>query len=300
LLSSLSNNQRGIVAICGCMASYTINDVLVKHILRTYPVGETIFVRGVICVLMFGVVALALGSTKQLGLPISRQLAARSACDGLSTAGFIAALAHMQLANIAAVLQIAPLIITALAVLLYREIVGWRRWTAISVGFAGALLVIKPIPSEFNIWAIIGAASALAAAVREIITRQIGRTVPVLAVAFWGGVGITLCGAVFILIEDWRMYATADLLQLSIAAVFVGIAIYLLALGFRDVDLSVVAPFRYSYLLTSALGGYLVFREIPDALTVVGAALIVGSGIYTLHREAVRRRSLTAKATTAL
>lgn len=282
------------------MAAYTVNDVLVKQILRAYPVGETIFVRGLMCIVMFGAVALVLGSAKDLRLPISRKLAARSLCDGLSTAGFIAALAHMQLANIAAVLQIAPLIITALAVLIYREVVGWRRWTAIGVGFIGALLVIKPIPSEFNVWALVGAASALAAAVREIITRQIGRSVPVLAVAFWGGVGITLCGAIFFGFEDWRMYTPADLLQLSIAAIFVGIAIYLLALGFRDVDLSVVAPFRYSYLLTSALGGYLVFREVPDIWTVVGAVLIVASGIYTLHRESVQRRAITAKANTAL
>ena len=122
---------------------------------------------------------------------------------------------------------------------------------------------------------------------------------PVLVVAFWGAVGITLCGAAFVVTEDWRMFAGGDLFQLFVAAVFVGIAIYLLALGFRDVDLSVVAPFRYSYLLTSALGGFLVFREVPDGWTVVGAALIVGSGIYTLHREAVRRRSLTATATPA-
>jgi drug/metabolite transporter (DMT)-like permease len=72
-----------------------------------------------------------------------------------------------------------------------------------------------------------------------------------------------------------------------------------MALGFRDVDLSVVAPFRYSYLITSAVGGYLVFAELPDGWTVFGALLIVGSGIYTLHREAVRRRKLTAEAQTA-
>jgi drug/metabolite transporter (DMT)-like permease len=300
LLSSLSNNQRGIAAICGCMASYTINDVLVKQILRTYPVGEVIFVRGVMCSLLIGAVALAFGHTRQLRAPMSNLLISRSLCDGLSTAGFIAALAQMKLANIAAVLQIAPLIITALSVVLYREVVGWRRWSAIGLGFLGALLVIKPIPSEFNIWAIIGAASAFAAAVREIQTRQIGRAVPVLVVAFWGAVGITACGAVFIVTEDWRMFGGGDLFQLFIAAVFVGTAIYLLALGFRDVDLSVVAPFRYSYLLTSALGGFLVFREVPDAWTVTGAALIVGSGIYALHREAVRRRTLTAKANIAL
>lgn len=281
------------------MASYTINDVLVKQILQTHPVGEVIFVRGVICTLLLGALALAFGHARQLRRTMSRMLAARSLCDGLSTAGFIAALAHMKLANIAAVLQIAPLIITALSVLLYREVVGWRRWTAIGVGFIGAVLVIKPIPSEFNVWAIVGAASAFAAAVREIQTRQIGRAMPVFVVAFWGTVGITLCGAVFAVAEDWRMFTAGELLQLLVAAVFVGGAIYLLALGFRDADLSVVAPFRYSYLLTSALGGYLMFREVPDGWTVAGAALIVGSGIYALHRESVRRRSLTATATPA-
>jgi drug/metabolite transporter (DMT)-like permease len=299
LPSSLSKNQRGIAAICGCMASYTLNDVLVKQLLRSHPVGEVIFVRGVMCTLLLGALALAFGHAQQLRTTMSRMLAARSLCDGLSTAGFIAALAHMKLANIAAVLQIAPLIITALSVVIYREVVGWRRWTAIGIGFAGALLVIKPIPSEFNIWAIVGAASALAAAIREIQTRQIGRAMPVFVVAFWGTVGITLCGAVFAVAEDWRMFAAGELLQLLVAAIFVGIAIYLLALGFRDVDLSVVAPFRYSYLLTSALGGFLMFREVPDAWTVAGAVLIVGSGIYTLHRESVRRRSLTGTATPA-
>jgi drug/metabolite transporter (DMT)-like permease len=299
LPSSLSNNQRGIAAICGCMASYTVNDVLVKQLLLTYPVGEVIFVRGVMCSLLIGAVALAFGNAKALRAPMSRMLASRSLCDGLSTAGFIAGLAHMHLANIAAVLQIAPLIITAISVVLYREVVGWRRWTAIGFGFAGALLVVKPIPSQFNIWALVAAASAVAAAVREIQTRQVGRTVPVLVVAFWGAVAITLCGLAFLVSEEWRMFAGGELFQLFVAAVFVGIAICLLALGFRDVDLSVVAPFRYTYLLTSALGGFLVFREVPDAWTVVGAVLIVGSGIYTLHREAMRRRLLTAEAAPA-
>lgn len=280
------------------MMAYSVNDVLVKQILLTCPAGEVIFVRGVMSILLIGAFAVAFGHARRLGT-MSRPLAVRSVCDGLSTAGFIAALAHMKLANIAAVLQVAPLLITALSVVLYREQVGWRRWTAIGIGFFGALLVIKPIPSEFNIWALIGAASALMAAVREIQTRQIGQSAPVLVVAFWGAVAITLCGAAFAVAEDWRVLAPLELLQLFIAAVFIGIAIYLLVLGFRDVDLSVVAPFRYGYLLTSGVGGFLVFREIPDGWTVAGAVLIVGSGIYTLHREAMRKRDLSAKAVPA-
>jgi len=299
LRSSLSNNQRGIVAICACMASYTVNDVLVKQILRTYPIGEVIFVRGVMSTLLIGAIALAFGHARELRAAISRLLAARSACDGLATAGFIAALAHMPLANLAAVLQIAPLLITALSVVLYREVVGVRRWTAIGVGFIGALLVIKPVPSAFNIWALVGAGSALAAALREIQTRRIGHGLPVLVVAFWGAVAITLCGLFFAVTEDWLMFSASDLIKLFVAAVFVGNAIFLLALGFRDVDLSVVAPFRYSYLITSAIGGYIVFHELPDGWTVVGAVLIVASGIYTLHRDAARRRALMTGPTPA-
>jgi len=294
-VSTLSNNQRGIIAICACMASYTVNDVLVKQILRDYPIGEVIFVRGVMCMLLIGAVAVAMGYATMLRSAMSRLLAARSACDGLSTVGFIAALAHMPLANLAAVLQIAPLMITALSVAFYREVVGWRRWTAIGIGFCGALLVIKPIPSQFNIWAIVGAASALFAALRELQTRRIGHGFPAIVVAFWASVAITICGAFFVAAEEWRMFAPGDLFQLFVAAVFVGIAIYLLAVGFRDVDLSVVAPFRYAYLITSGIGGYIVFRELPDGLTVAGAILIVGSGIYILHREAVRKRMLAAK-----
>ena len=297
--SSLSSNQRGILAICGCMASYTVNDVLVKQILRSYPIGEVIFVRGIMSALLIVVAVLMFGHGRRLRTATSGRLAWRSVFDGLSTAGFIAALAHMQLANVAAVLQIAPLIITALSVLLYRESVGWRRWTAIGIGFAGALLVIKPLPSAFNVWALVGAASALFAALREIQTRRIGQNLPALVVAFWGAVGITMFGPIFAVGETWRTFLAIDLMQLFVAAVFVGIAIYLLAVAFRDVDLSVVAPFRYSYLLTSALGGFLVFGEFPDDLTVIGAVLIVGSGIYTLHREAVRRRALTENAAAA-
>ncbi len=296
---SLSNNQRGVLAIVGCMASYTVNDVLVKQILRTYPVGEVIFVRGMIAVLLIGAVALTLGHRKEIGAALSPLLTARSVFDGLSTAAFITALAHMPLANVAAVLQIGPLLITVLSIVLFRETVGWRRWIAIGIGFIGALLVIKPTPSSFDVWALIAAGSALAAALREISNRRIGHGVPVMVIAFWGAAGIMMFGTVFAVAEDWRMFESGDLAQLFVASVFVGIAIYLMALGFRDADLSVVAPFRYTYLITSAVGGYLVFAELPDGWTVFGALLIVGSGIYTLHREAVRRRKLTAEAQTA-
>jgi drug/metabolite transporter (DMT)-like permease len=296
---ALSANQRGIVAICGSMAAYTVNDAMVKEIARNHPIGEVIFIRGVFTTLLIGTVVLALGHAKELRRVISRPVILRSLCDGISTACFVIALVHMKLADLAAVLQVSPLILAALSVLIYRETVGWRRWSAIAVGFIGALFVIKPTPSAFDVWALVALLAAVSSALRETQTRQIDHSIPTIVIAFMGSIAILLVGLLFAPAERWHAVPAGDVAMLAAAAVFVGIATYLMTLAFRGVDLSVVAPFRYSYLLTSAIAGYLVFNELPDAWSVAGAMLIVASGLYALHREAVRRRELTAKATPA-
>ncbi len=296
----ISANSRGIIALIGGMIVYTINDAMVKQIARDYPVGEVICVRGIMTAIMMGAVMLALGGGRDLLQAVrSKTALVRSLFDGLSTAMFITALTHMPLADLAAILQLSPLILTAISVLFYREQVGWRRWTAIIVGFAGALFVVKPTPSSFDIWAIVALLAATASALRESQTRRIDRSIPTIVIAFMGSVSIVLVGAVLGAGEDWRPMPPRDLGLLAGAAVFVGMATYLVALAFRGVDLSVVAPFRYSYLLTSAAAGYLVFNEVPDLWSAAGAVLIVGSGLYALHREAVRRRELTGQATPA-
>ena len=299
-MSSISANQRGILAVCGSMATYTVNDAMVKEIAQVYPVGEVIFIRGVFTTILIGAVVLALGHARELRLAASKPVMARSLFDGLSTACFVLALVHMKLADLAAVLQVSPLILTALSVVFYREAVGWRRWTAIAVGFAGALFVVKPTTAAFDFWALIAMLAAFSSALRETQTRRIERNVPTIVIALMGSLAIIIVGALFAPTEQWRVMPLRDVALLAAAAVFVGMATYLMTLAFRSVDLSVVAPFRYSYLLTSALAGYLVFNELPDGCSAFGALLIMGSGLYALHREAVRRRDLTAKTTPAL
>ena len=299
-MSPLSANQRGIVALIGGMAAYTVNDAMVKAIAHKYPIGEVIFVRGLMTAILIGGMVAAFGHARNLRLAISKPVITRSAFDGLSTACFITALVHMKLADLAAMLQVSPLILTAFSVLFHREIVGWRRWTAILVGFAGAMFVVKPTPAAFDVWALVALAAAASSALREIQTRRIDRAVPTIVIAFMGSIGILIVGALFALTETWRAIPLGDLAVLAGASVFVGIATFLVALAFRGVDLSVVAPFRYSYLLTSALAGYLLFSELPDGWSAIGAVLIVGSGLYALHREALRRRAITAAAAAAL
>jgi drug/metabolite transporter (DMT)-like permease len=296
---ALSANQRGILALVCGMGAYTINDAMVKLIAHKYPIGEVIFVRGAMTATLIGAAVLALGHAQELRHATDKRILARSMFDGLSTACFIAALVHMKLADLAAMLQVSPLILTTFSVLFYRELVGWRRWTAILVGFAGAMFVVKPTPSAFDIWAVVAIAAATSSALREMLTRRIDRSVPTVVIAFMGSIGILVAGALFAASGEWRPIPAHDLAMLAGAAIFVGIATYSIALAFRGVDLSVVAPFRYSYLITSAIAGYLVFSELPDGWSALGAVLIVGSGLYALHRETVRRRELSAKVTPA-
>jgi drug/metabolite transporter (DMT)-like permease len=296
---ALSANQGGIVALVCGMTAYTVNDAMVKSIAHRYPIGEVIFVRGVMTALLIGAAVLMLGHGREIGKAISKPLLARSTFDGLSTACFIAALVHMKLADLAAMLQVSPLILTALSVLFYRETVGWRRWTAILIGFAGAMFVVKPTTSAFDIWALVAIAAATSSALREMLTRRIDRSIPTVVIAFYGSLGILIAGALFAATGEWRPIPVQDFALLAGAAVFVGIATFMIALAFRGVDLSVVAPFRYSYLITSAIAGYIVFNELPDGWSVFGTALIVGSGLYALHREAVRRREIAAKSVPA-
>jgi drug/metabolite transporter (DMT)-like permease len=296
---ALSANQRGIAALVCGMGAYTINDAMVKSIAYKYPVGEVIFIRGVMTATLIGTAVLALGHARDLRHAADKHVLIRSVFDGISTACFIAALVHMKLADLAAMLQVSPLILTAFSVLFYREIVGWRRWTAVLIGFAGATFVVKPTPSAFDVWAVVAIAAATSSALREMLTRRIDRNIPTVVIAFMGSIGILVAGAMFAATGEWRAVPARDLAILAGAALFVGIATYCIALAFRGVDLSVVAPFRYSYLLTSAVAGYLVFSELPDGWSALGAVLIVGSGLYALHREAARRRDLSAKATPA-
>src|SRR5205807_7639650 len=145
---------------------------------------------------------------------------------------FIAALVHMRIADLSAVALCSPLILTAMSVAFYREQVGIRRWAAVAIGFAGTLLVLKPVPSAFDAWALLGLAAAVASASRDLITRRIDPGTPTLVISFMGAIAVTLTGLALGALEDWRIMAARELALLAIAAAFLGIGTYLLVLAF--------------------------------------------------------------------
>jgi drug/metabolite transporter (DMT)-like permease len=285
------DNRRGIIALMLGMALFTANDCIIKQLMRSMPAGEVIFVRGMFTAVMLGAVMAALGHLRTLGDALSGSVLGRAVSDAVSSAFFVMALAHMRIADVSAVLLSVPLILTAAAVLLFGERVGWRRWCAVLVGFAGVLLVVKPTPSGFDAWALVALASAFGSAARDLFTRRIGSGVPTITITFIGAWLVALSGLLMMPGETWRMPAPMEFAALALAAMFLGAATFFIAKAFRGVDISVVSPFRYSLLLFALIAGFLVFGELPDAAAAAGAILIVASGLYVLHRETVRRRA---------
>jgi drug/metabolite transporter (DMT)-like permease len=282
-------------ALAGAMASFAVNDMLLKLAAQRYPLGEVIAVRGLIATVLVGGLLIAFGHLFALRHALSsRRVVGRTALDGAAMILFTTALIHMPLAELSAINLVSPLIITALAVIFFKEEVGWRRWTAIAVGFLGTLFIVKPTPGAFNAWALLGVACAFAGAGRDVVTRQLDPGIPTIAISFLAAVGSAIIGLVLWIWEDWRGMALFDVGLLAVSAVFVAIGHYLIVIAFRGVDVAAIAPFRYTLLIWAGVCGYFAFGEVPDRFAIFGSALIVGSGLYALHREVVRRRTLAA------
>jgi len=293
-VSSSRANRRGMFALAGAMAAFAVNDMLLKLIAQRYPLGEVITVRGLIATVLVGAFLVGFGHMYALRAALKAPVLGRTALDGAAMIMFTSALVHMPLAELSAINLVSPLIITALAVIFFAEEVGWRRWSAIVVGFIGTLFIVKPTAGNFNAWALVGMACAFAGASRDVVTRRLDTRIPSLVISFMAAAGSCLIGLVLWFFEDWRPMALFDVGMLAVSAAFVSIGHLLIVIAFRGVDVAGIAPFRYTLLIWAGICGYFAFGEVPDRFAIFGSALIVGSGLYALHREVVRRRTLAA------
>ena len=293
-MTSLRANRRGIFALMGAMAAFAVNDMILKLTAQRYALGEVITVRGLIATALVGSLLVGFGQAYAVRATFDRLVLSRTALDGAAMVLFTTALVHMPLAELSAINLVSPLLITALAVILFAEEVGWRRWTAIVVGFVGTLFIVKPTPGAFNAWALLGVATAIAAAGRDIITRRLDVGIPSILISFLAAAGSVIVGAIMGLFEQWSPMAFYDVGMLAISAAFVATGHFLIVVAFRDVDVAAIAPFRYTLLIWAGVCGYLAFGEVPDRYAMFGSLLIVASGLYALHREVVRRRTVAA------
>jgi drug/metabolite transporter (DMT)-like permease len=285
--ATFRENLRGIIGITAANLLFLINDTLIKLASDELSLGQILFLRGLFATALLIPIAYAAGVMKHLRLLWHWALALRTVAEIFSAILFILALFNMPIGNINAILQVVPLMVTACAALFLGEQVGWRRWAAIGVGFAGVMIVIRPGLAGFDAWSLVALASMLFITIRDLATRMMPRGIPTLLVALVTAIAVGLTGPVYSAAagETWVAPSGHAVLLIGGATVFL-IGGYLLAVDFmRHGDIAVVAPFRYIVVLWAIIVGYLVWGEVPDAAMIIGTALVIASGIYTIHRE---------------
>ncbi|MES2195728.1 MAG: DMT family transporter [Pseudomonadota bacterium] len=293
----LSPNLRGSLLMAAAMAGFTMNDAITKAVSSEMNFGEIMLVRGVVAIALIATLAWHQGALRPLRTLVMKPVALRVAGEVLGTVTFLAAIVHLPLANTAAIFQALPLAVTLGAALMFGEPVGWRRWLAIMAGFIGVLIIVRPGVEGFNQFTLFALVSVFFCAVRDLATRRIPAQVPSLFITLVTTVTVTIAGAAIIVpLGGWTPPSSRALGLLTLAAVLLLIGYQCVIMALRSGDISAVAPFRYSALLWAMLLGYLVFGDVPDAMMVTGASIIVLSGLYAFYRERIRHRPVAADA----
>ena len=270
------------------MAAFAVEDVFFKAATASLPVGLALVFMGVVGVFLFAGLSWRAGEPVWHPAILTRPLLVRTAFELAGRLGYGLALALTPLSSASAILQAAPLVVTLGAVFVFGERVGWRRWSAIAVGFVGVLIILRPGLDAFEPASLFAVMGMVGFAARDLATRA---SPPAMSMAQLGSLGFAVLIVAGLVHVAWSGQApvlpgAADAARLAVAACFGALAYGALTQAMRTGAIGAVAPFRYSRLIFAFLLAYLVFGERPDAATWIGAALILSSGLYTLSRQA--------------
>ena len=268
------------------MLGFTVNDVFVKLLNDSLPVGQIMAIRGSILLLLICLIAWQRGVIGRVGELLSPLVALRSCMEVGATLLFLTALTILPFSTISAILQSLPLVVAMGAALLLNEPIGWRRWLAISVGFVGVLIIVRPGLAGFQPASILVLLSVLFAAGRDLATRRLPQQMPSLLVSLATTVSIMVVGATITTFQNnWQTVSGAQLSLLFAAACFLFFGYQFIVLAMRTGEIGAVVPYRYTSLIWAMIFGYFVFAEIPDAYTLIGSAIVISMGMFTLYRE---------------
>lgn len=285
-----ANNLRAITAISLAMASFACGDTLMKLASTSLPTSQLLFIRGSIVFAVSLGVAFFTGALRELRHVFERAMIGRVVGDVGGGWFFQTALARLPYADVTAIGQLSPMVMTAASALFLGERVGWRRWTATVVGLLGVLIIIRPGSSAFSWWALAGIASVLFTSVRDLSTRGINRRVPAILIMTLSAGAVTVAALAVAPFSNWQWPDQALMVKLCGAAIFSLLGQLGIIIAMRTGEVSAVVPFRYMIILFSIASSVLVFDHWPDALTFLGIAIVVGAGLYTFYREQTLRR----------
>ncbi|PPQ30370.1 DMT family transporter [Rhodopila globiformis] len=279
---------RAIVLAISATVLFASSDTIAKYLSTSLPIAEFLWIRYA----LFLVMAVLLGSRQPHRLLRPRNTGlqvARGICVVLSSILFVHGVRQMSMAQATSINFLSPILITVLSVPLLRETVGLRRWAAVGAGMLGMLVIVRPGLSGFEPAALFGVGGAFCWALALIITRMIAVSDAPETTVFWSaGIGTLVLSTLLPLEAAWPSWR-----QLGLSLLLGSLASggqWGIILAHRHAPASLLAPFFYIQLLWASALGFLVFGSRPDGWTLIGAGIIIASGLYTAHRERVRGR----------
>ncbi len=283
---ALSDNLKGAFLMSAAMAGFTISDAMVKMVSPLMNVGQIMLIRGVMTTVLVYLIARHMGALRPLKLVINRMFAVRLITEVMASITYLAALSMIPLANASSILQAMPLAVTLGAALFLAEPVGWRRWLAILIGFAGVLIIIRPGTDGFTSASMLVVACVAFAATRDLATKKLNPNIPSLFVTVITSFTVSIVGALLIVpFGGWQPVTWAGFLPLVLGAFTLFVGYQAIIMAMRTGEVSFIAPFRYTSLLWSLSLGIFLLGEHPDGWMLTGAAIVIAAGLYAFYRE---------------
>ena len=279
------NPPLGFAAMLTSLVLFTLMDASVKWLGASYPTAQIMFFRCTVALLPVLVIVGLRGGPRVLRTRHRRLHLLRSLL-GIAAMGFaFYAFSLMPLADAISILHTAPLFMTALSVVVLRERVGIRRWSAVMVGFVGMLIVVRPGAGMLDSGGLYMLMAAFLIGCTTIVIRYLGRSDDPVCITFYFTLTGVIVSTAGLLWQGWVAPPPADLALLILVGLLGGLAQYCMTLSYRHVAVGIVAPCKYLTIVFGGILAYLVWRELPDLQSLLGISLIVATGLYTLRRE---------------
>lgn len=284
----MTDNLRGSLFMVLAMLGFAIEDMLLKRVAGSgLPVGQILMLFGAGGMALFMALTRAQGQAVWHPAVVQPRMLLKAGFEVMGRLFYTLAIAYTALSSASAILQATPLVVVAGAALVFGEKVGWRRWSAILIGLGGVLVILRPGLEGFTAASLLAVLGLIGFAGRDLATRAAPKVLTNFQLGIYGFAAMVPTGAGLLWWQGGAvMPGPAQGAQLA-AAVLVGVfAYWALTVAMRTGEVSVVTPFRYTRLVFALVLGVAVFGESPDTLTLLGSAIVVGSGIYTLLRTA--------------
>jgi drug/metabolite transporter (DMT)-like permease len=281
----------GVLLMLLGMVMFSLNDVLGKWLVSTYSVGQLMLIRSLAAIVVLAPFFWRVGWRRLVEVEQPKLHLLRSGLFAFEASAFYFAVAYMPLADAMTYWLAAPIYVAALSPLMLGENVGWRRWSAILVGFAGVIIALSPSKDSFTLPALIALAGSLAFGLAMVFSRSL-RATPDTTLVFWQVSGAALFAGIWCLADPggWAPVSAVDFGLLSLLGIVAMAAHMLVNRSLKLGDAATVVPLQYTLLIWAVLFGWLFFGDAPRPAMLVGAGFIVASGLFIFFRELQLKR----------